>query len=91
MIKSSYITLAPAERSALLALYARVPANNFKRSDIYNLCSADSFQALIDKGLIQPERNGRWRFSARGVSLAKLIASERRPYERAYYLTAYNL
>jgi hypothetical protein len=40
--------------------------------------------------LAEIEAGERWFLTAKGVSLAKLITSERKPFEKAYYLTSYD-
>jgi hypothetical protein len=88
-LKSSYVNLTPDQRSALKALYSRTSAEGElpTGADLPHRVKAE-LQALIDKGLVQADRLA---LTPRGHALAEVINSEKQPYERAYYLTAYEI
>jgi hypothetical protein len=79
------VEITPSERTALKGAYLRFLAGKADDGvDVFDLFPADDLFALVDKGLMEKDEQNRWFITSDGHWLAKILVSEKTPFEKAF-------
>jgi hypothetical protein len=84
------VELYPDERKVLKDAYLRFIEGRVDDTNLLDLYPPEILGSLVDKGLMEVEKPGkegglnRWFISSDGVWLARILVSEKTPFENAF-------